>query len=86
MFLLAGRKSDQASPGTAPADFQTTLNWPSALHLADVDRLGDVMIRQHLGDSAGEVRRLETRKRREHLSTSVDLAFSTAFTQRLKPM
>ena len=86
MGLLAGRKSDHASPGTVPVVFQTTSNWPSALHFADVHRLGDVMVRQHPRDAAGQVRRLEAGQRREHGSTSVDFAFSTAFTHRLNPM
>src|SRR5689334_13020706 len=37
------------------------------LYFADEDGLGDMVIRQYLGDAAGQIRRLKTRKGRDHL-------------------
>ena len=55
--------------------------------LADIDRLGDVMVRQQRRDAAGQVRRLRCRAARRSPCRDRSMpAFSTAFTHMLKPM
>ena len=85
--LAARQESDQASPGTRPAVFHTTSNWPSARTSPMNTGLVRWWFGSIFGDAAGEVRRLRCRSsRRSPCSTSVVLAFSTALTHMLKPM
>jgi hypothetical protein len=77
-----GRIVDQASPGTVQWVF-TRRRTDRRADLADVHRLGDVMVRSIF--AMPPVRfGVSSPAARQDFSTSVDLAFSTAFTHRVE--